>query len=117
MCKVALLAIDDSALQSLSARRPSPGNPATRLLPRFEPFVFYSRNCDGFCRWETEKPLRACLGCTTESITGWDEKRKVERAVALREQRSPHDGSAYRTTGGGTEWTMIVRSYRLRVRP
>jgi hypothetical protein len=41
----------------------------------------------------------------------------VERAVALREQRSPHDGSAYRTTGGGTEWTMIVRSYRLRVRP
>jgi len=69
MCKVALLAIDDSALQSLSARRPSLSNPATRLLPRFKPFVFYSRNCDGLYRWLTEKPLRACLRCTPESIT------------------------------------------------
>jgi hypothetical protein len=46
-----------------------------RVLPRFEPFVFYSRSRQRFCRWVTEKPARACLRCTTESITGWDEKR------------------------------------------
>jgi hypothetical protein len=89
-----------------------------RFLPRFEPFVFYSRNCDGFYRWVTEKLDVHVYDIQRNQLQdGMRSGKWRERWLFDSNAKSLLDGSAYRTKGGGTEWTTIVRLSRLRVRP